>query len=91
MVLPHSPRQGREVEVCLTFAGDSRDVKTDVVFVDDGDLGFADSVAGHAGDPGESVETPEGEYNVHPQVVAPLTFEAEVDVQVAAEDGEEGE
>lgn len=66
MVLPDAPCQRREVKVCLTLASDARNVEADIVFVDDCDVSFADSIASQPNDPVNPVEAPEGECDIHP-------------------------
>lgn len=81
MVLPHTPCQRWEVKVCLTLASNAGDVKADIVFVDDCDMRFANSITSQSNEPVESLEAPEGECDIHPQLVAPLLREAEDDVK----------
>ena len=75
VVLPDAPCQGREVEVCMPFTSDAGDVKADVILVDNRDVSFANPVASQANEPVQSVKGPEGEGNVHPQLIAPLLRE----------------
>ena len=81
VVLPDAPCQRWKVEVCLTLASDAGDVKADIVFVDDCDVRFAYSITSYHDEPVNSVEAPEGECDVHPQLVAPLFREAKNDVK----------
>lgn len=89
MVLPHTPCQRREVQICVARSCYARDVDTNVVVVDLCDDCVAEAVPCHTEHAYHAVEAPDGHCGPDPAFVAPLVRETEEDVVIAAGDGQD--
>ena len=91
MVLPHTPSQRGEVQVCVTRGRNARDVDTNVVIVNLCDDCVAEAMSCHTQYAHQAVKAPNGYCGIDPAFVAPLVSEAKDDVIVAADHGQDGE
>jgi len=83
IVLPHTPRQGREVKVRKSRGRDPSNVQSHVIIIYLHDLCVTHSVARPSKHADQPLEGLKSERDVHPALIPPLLTEAEDGVVVA--------
>lgn len=72
VVLPDTPGQGRKVQVSGSRCCHAKNVKADIILIDDGDCCCPNTIFRNANNPHQTIETPTTKCNDDPGLVAPL-------------------